>query len=144
MIIKRPSDRAILGLIISALILVLIYSFIESVSIKGAMQSPVTLELVKHFFTGLPLVAAVFMTILLGVTIATSGKMSGPLKILQGVGAAIYFFIILNGGMLNVSFTSGQVEARVVVGLFVSLIFLEASSIFRTLQGLYEYFQIRA
>lgn len=135
---KLNTIRMVAGILVSALILVVIYSLIEYVSRPSATPSPVLVEGVKHFFTGVPLAAAVAMTILLGVTIAVPGKLSGPLKILQGMSAAIYFFYILNGGMLTIYFTSGQVEAKVVVGLLISLIFLEASSIFRTLQGLQE------
>jgi hypothetical protein len=138
---SRNTIRTVIGILVSAVILVSIYSLIEFVSQPGIAPSPVLVEGVKHFFTGVPLAAAVAMTILLGATIALPGKLSGPLKILQGVSAAIYFFYILNGGLLTINFASGQVQTKVVIGLLFSLGFLEASSIFRTLQGLYESFQ---
>lgn len=137
--LKLEYWRLTLGIIVSGILLFLLLYVTTLVSRQTTGASPYLSQTMRYFFTGLPLAAAVGLSLLAGLGIALgSTKLSGPLKVAQGVSAAFYFYLILGGGALALNFASGQVQAKIQVGLSISLILLEASALFRVFQGLQE------
>ncbi len=137
--LKLSYWRLTLGAIVSGILLSLIFSITTLASSQNVGTSTYLSQTVRYFFTGLPLAAAVGLSLLAGLGIALSStKLSGPLKIAQGVSSALYFYLGLGGGALALNFASGQVDTKIQVGLSISLILLEASAFFRVFQGLQE------
>jgi hypothetical protein len=65
-------------------------------------------------------------------------RVTGAAKLLQGIVLAAYYYVILNGGTVSLSLLYSNVDLVVTVTLLITLALLEASAIFRMLQGLFE------
>jgi hypothetical protein len=88
--------------------------------------------------TAIALAIAISILAIPNRAVKDAPKVSGGVKIVQGVLLAVYYYVILNGGTVSLALMYSNVNLIITATLLVTLALLELSAVFRVLQGLTE------
>jgi len=129
------------GIIFAAISILLLVYFpsVANKYIKG-LGADIGGSLSSVFLSTLAIALAVALAVLAipirGVKEAP--RVTGAVKILQGIVLATYYYVILNGGTVSLSLLYSDVDLVITVTLLITLALLEVSAVLRMLQGLFE------
>lgn len=88
--------------------------------------------------TAIALAIAIAILAIPGRAVKDAPKVSGGVKVMQGIVLALYYYVILNGGTVSLSLAYSNVNLIITATLLITLALLELSAVFRILQGLTE------
>ena len=139
---KMKASRIAAGILVSLFLIILlvvtpilISSLVqrEGLGITGALSL---------FETAQTMSLAIIVALSVGASIATRSlpRVSGSLKVIQGAAAALYFYLVLEGGKVSFALALNSFQIEVIATLTLGLLLLELSASLKIIQGLVEIF----
>jgi len=138
--LKLSAGGTIVGVVIAA-VMIFFLVYVPSFAASLIKSYGASVSLGSIFQGGLAVVLVCVLAFLVAahMAIRDAPKVTGILRVTQGIVAAIYYYVILNGGTVVITAIFSNFELELTITLLITLALLEISAVMKILQGIFEF-----